>query len=218
MGVTENILVQIADLKAINNRLEKEVDLLLCYRQCKTKLQHMTMAGICPATSFKSLDPDSKIKPCGVLGSPYYTKEECAALWRKIVEEAIAAEKKENNTPTVAEEEIMRGNIRQSELQEIYAKALENKNGLLIRLVQEIFLLQDLYDDIENTMNRRLIQARERSARMEKEITWLCGKLNHFCHGFPSCIECPLPSCDKAYPDWRALARNAVEGDNGSKN
>lgn len=52
--------------------------------------------------------------------------------------------------------------------------------------------------------------AHARAERLEKEADWLAGRLYSFCTGFPSCIECPLPSCGTPNPDWREWARKAI--------
>lgn len=68
--------------------------------------------------------------------------------------------------------------------------------------------MADLLDEIE------LLQKEKK--KLEKEVTWLCGRLSSVCRSFPSCIECPF-NCKTAYPDWKKLARESVEGAEGER-
>lgn len=67
--------------------LNKEVDWLAHSHKCKTASQYRGMSGVCPAIHSEK---DSGIKPCGVFGRPFYTQDECAALWRKAAREAVS--------------------------------------------------------------------------------------------------------------------------------
>lgn len=71
--------------------LEKQFDWVLCQRRCATNMQYMGVSGVCPATSPKTLEDKSGIKPCGVFGSPYYNQAECVALWRELARKAVGA-------------------------------------------------------------------------------------------------------------------------------
>ena len=67
--------------------LERQFEWLLSKFKCTTKMQHMSKS--CPATSSKTLEAKSDIKPCGVIGNTYYTQEECANLWRELSRKAV---------------------------------------------------------------------------------------------------------------------------------
>lgn len=67
--------------------LERQFKWLLSKFKCTTKMQYMSKS--CPATSSKTLEAKSDIKPCGLVGSSYYTQEECANLWRELSRKAV---------------------------------------------------------------------------------------------------------------------------------
>lgn len=67
--------------------LKRQFEWLLSKFKCTTKMQYMSKS--CPATLSKTLEAKSDIKPCGLVGNPYYTQEECANLWRELSRKAV---------------------------------------------------------------------------------------------------------------------------------
>lgn len=55
----------------------------------------------------------------------------------------------------------MRGWMRQEELVKIYDEAMESNNALVVKLIKEIWLLQDLCEDEKNENYRLLAKLHE---------------------------------------------------------